>query len=244
MEPFVGIVLFAFAIWAVWFVTQSQPLNDSALEELAQCRRRARIRQFCNFCTVRRDADLTFKKSMKADGRFHQVDYPISDSLAVVASHLKSKKHEWVVFAIVVHDRVLSLWCNKGPDSSTVWPTIPPEQLLAVAQHRASGMVIRLHNHPNSHGGSVSLLSPSDQDLRSFQYFAELFVTQGLSFLDVLCERGHWLVYGEAYVDDWFPLNEQRKDVFALNGTSWATHRRLRRELASLRGKPTHGAVR
>lgn len=244
MEPLFAIGLIVFAIWAVWFVSQSQPLKDHDLEQLAQCRRQARIRQFCNFCTVRRDADLAFKKAMKADGRFHHVDYPISDSLAVIASHLKSKKHEWVVFAIVVHDRVVSLWCNKGPDSSKVWPTIPSEQLLAVAQHRASGLVIRLHNHPNSHGGRVCLLGPSEQDLRSFQYFAELFVAQGLSFIDVVCERGHWLVYGEAYVDDWFPLNVERNNVFALNGTTWGTHRRLRRELASLRGKPTHAAAR
>jgi hypothetical protein len=218
-------------MWGWWFYKQSQPLSEDEVAWLAERRRRRAIDQHFNFSPEPAAMDLAFKASMKPDGAFHSVDYPIEAALSIVAAHQKYKKHEWVVLLICRDRKAISMWCNKGPDGTQVSPSIPVEQIAAIAARIGADTVVRAHNHPNSYGGRISLLAPSGQDLRSAEHLGELFISKSISFLDVVCERGRWLVFADRHPDDRFPLHEMREAVTAANHTCARTHRRLRREL-------------
>lgn len=224
----IAVVLIA-AIVNHW--RMSRPLDPGQVERLAEKRRSRLIHEHYNFRHVPLALDTTFKKSMRPDGSFHSVDYPLHAALSITASHLKYKKHEWVVFLFCAEHRVLGLWCNKGPDSTKVAPSLDTGALGKIASSTYADLVVRMHNHPNPHSAYVSLLGPSEQDLRSSRHFAEAFNACGINFLDVVCERGEWVVYGEGCLPSFFPYDRVRSEVVASNGRSGADNRRLQREL-------------
>ncbi len=208
MTCIIAVVLIVAAIWAWDFYRISKPLTPIELSKLALLRRKRHAYEYFNFSSRHVPLDLSFKASMRPDGAFHAVSYPVEEALGIVASHLKYKKHEWVVFMLVKDRCVVSLWCNKGPDATMVWPTIGISFITQFATSRGAHMVIRSHNHPNPHASNISLLAPSPQDLISSNLLAEEFNASRLNFIDVLCERGSWLVYGEFNAKSFFPLTE------------------------------------
>jgi len=219
----------ALVVWDHWRI--SQPLTPLQIDRLAGKRRSRLIYEHFNFSRDRLSLDVSFKRSMRADGSFHWVDYPLDKALSIAASHLKYKKHEWIVFLFCTQHRVVALWCNKGPNSTMVAPSIATADLRRLALSKEADLVLRAHNHPNPYSASVSLLAPSDQDLRSSKSLGELFNAHGMNFLDVLCERGRWLIYGEGYVSSFLPYDKILAEIVALNGRSGADNRKLHREL-------------
>lgn len=189
----IGAIVAAFIV--LW-IESGKPLNDEELAKVANARRIALLRSRYQFLTSSVEPDLRFKSSMVAGGAFHESDIPLERSAGVIAAYLKHKKHEWVVFAFVREGRVKRLWCNKGPDSRSVAPKIPTDALVRIAVSDRCSAVFTFHNHPNRYGQGVDLLGPSKQDLASCEYLAELFSNAGMDFLDFVCERGDWLVYG------------------------------------------------
>lgn len=215
--------------WNYWVI--SQPLTSDEVDCLAAQRRSQMIYEHFRFCRDRLPLDHAFKRSMRPDGSFHMVDYPLDKALSIIASHLKYKKHEWVVFLICAERRVIGLWCNKGPDSKSVSPLINDRILCALASSHGADLVIRAHNHPNPYSSNLSVLAPSDQDLRSFNYYADVINTHHMNFLDVLCERGQWLIFGESYLSSFFPYDDIYEDIKSLNGRTAADNRKLHHEL-------------
>lgn len=209
----------------------SQTLTPVQIECLAKKLRSQMIYKYFSFGRDLSPLDNTFKQSMRSDGSFHWVDYPLESALSIAASHLKYKKHEWMVFLFCAGHRVVGLWCNKGPDSTMVSPSIGMDDLCRIASSKQADLVVRTHNHPNPYSKNVSLLGASEQDLRSSQYFAQLINAQGMNFLDVVCERGRWLIYGESYVLSFFPYEKIFSEIVSLNGRSAVDNRKLHREL-------------
>lgn len=224
-----AVLLGGLCLWR--FVRHSRPLGETEIARVAANRRRRAITDHYGFLQSQVAIDRAFKASMRPDGAFHSVEYPVQAALSIVASHLKHKRHEWVVLVLCRDQRAIGLWCNKGPDGTMVWPTIDLEEIAALGRRLGADTVIRAHNHPNSHGGHVSLLAPSDQDHRSAGHLGEFFFNRGLNYIDVVCERGRWLAFAERYVDAFYPLEGITAAVRSVNGTGGAVHRRLRREL-------------
>ncbi|MDO8632312.1 MAG: hypothetical protein Q7R41_17655 [Phycisphaerales bacterium] len=209
----------------------SQALTSVQIECLAAKLRSRLIYEYFSFGRDPLTMDNTFKQTMRSDGSFHWVDYPLESALSIAASHLKYKKHEWIVFLFCAGHRVVGLWCNKGPDSTKVSLSIDIGDICRIASSKQTDLVVCSHNHPNPYSASVSLLGASEQDLRSSQYFAQMINAQGMNFLDVVCERGRWLIYGESYVSSFFPYEMILAEIVARNGLSGADNRKLHREL-------------
>ena len=94
----VAALIVALVAWDYWRI--SQPLTEVQISLLAAKRRSRLIYE--NYCFTRRSIplDTAFKRSMRPDGSFHCLDFPLDLALSMAASHLKYKKHEWVIFLI------------------------------------------------------------------------------------------------------------------------------------------------
>lgn len=154
-----------------------------------------RVRTRYPFSSAKSALDVHFKASMVADGAFHSVEIPVVMLVSTLASHLKYKKHEWVIFAFVAKDKATLLWCNKGPDGTQVWLTVPLLTIIQRARAMRATCIVRAHNHPNSIGKRADYLGPSEADLRSASTLTSQVGQAGMDFIDVVCERGDWLVF-------------------------------------------------
>jgi hypothetical protein len=232
----VVVAVIAAVAGAVWFwgwLKAGDPLTAADADRLVRRRYDSRFRSKYHFNPCSFGSDLAFKASMVADGAFHDVNLPLEDALSVIASHLKHKKHEWVVFAFCRGDRVVRLWCNKGPDRTMVSPTLPVAVLTEMAIAHGCGSVVRAHNHPNSHGSRFTLLGPSQQDLVSAEYFGDCFSRLGVDFLDVVCERGDWLVFNWKAAHHSQVEDGLRHEATALNASDPSARRAARSEIRS-----------
>jgi len=226
-----GLGLVAMVYLAVW-IAAGKLLSAQEVEEFTRKKVSQAIRQRYPFSPIRSELDTAFKRAMNAEGAFYDLSLPLEVSLSTFASHFKYKKHEWIILALVVDDNVPLIWLNKGPDSSTVSPSISIEQFVGVSKRRTARLILRLHNHPNQFGASLNLLLPSEQDLCSTVQLAPAMNRAGVDFLDVVCERGDWAVFASSMADG---------DLLQSSAMSWceslnrldASSRRMARRWAS-----------
>lgn len=179
--------------WVSVFIYQGRKLGNDEASQLLQTKKIRDAIAVYPFFPFKADMDIAFKKSMKSDGSFHGVDIAMPKSASILSSHLKYKKHEWVIFAIGEGASVSEVWCNKGADKKSVYPKIEIEEIVSKAKDCEGAYVFCLHNHPNS--GAASLLAPSPQDLLSARWFCDYMSRSKIDAIEFVCDRGLWLVY-------------------------------------------------
>lgn len=157
---------------------------------------------------------------MRADGRLHRVEYPLWNAPAIIASHLKYKKHEWIVFAFEKDRVITALWTNKGPDGTTVSPFISHDRACDFARQNQCSSLLRLHNHPNPDPQRFRMLAASEQDTLSSNHLAGVCKEHKLNFADVVCERGFFHVFRFDAHESFMPLAGFENQVHIENGQS------------------------
>lgn len=191
-------------------------LTPEEIATIAKKRRERQIIKYLGFRAIRTGLDREFKASMNADGRLHHVAYDLSIAPAVIASHLKYKKHEWLIWAFVIDRQVVALWSNKGPDATMVVSLLPAHYVAHIASDCGSSLVMRFHNHPNGAPSRHNYLVPSQQDLRSASYISPQLLAKDVSFIDFVCERGYYLIYYASFSEHVFPLNPIESEVISI----------------------------
>ena len=93
-------------------------------------------------------------------------------------------------------------------------------------------MVVRLHNHPNPDPSKYRVNQPSSQDLKSAEYFANLFSQQGIAFMDFVCERGIPYLYYAFLSSGSAPIDGFIRDISKINDSGVFANVGLRRELS------------
>jgi hypothetical protein len=213
-----------------YVATHVRPLNAAEIERLAVSRRATAWRCYFYFRSQRAAIDRDFKRSMQAAGTFHSVAYPLCDGPAIIASHLKHKKHEWIVFAFETNRQIVLLWANKGLNGMSVSPHIDHDHACRVARRHRCSSLLRLHNHPNPDPRRYRALLPSQQDHRSSEHLAAECQRHGLNFIDIVCERGFFRVFKTADHASFLPVSDFRQGVVAENGKSRYKNLRLHLE--------------
>lgn len=223
--------------WVSSWLKAGEPLSMVEIEQLVSWRIEVQVRAKYKFKSGAVCSDVKFKKAMVPDGAYHNAKVPVPEAPGVIASHLKHKKHEWIVFAYCRDDQVVRLWCNKGPDKTMVAPTLPLSELGSMAVSLGCHAVMRLHNHPNSYGARMDLLEPSRQDLVSSENCGDWFASRGIEFIDIVCERGDWLVFAWRVASQPLLASELHGDAMKLNAGPPAARRAARAEIRSGRTK-------
>jgi len=133
IATWLAIAAVAAALLVLWWWHASRPLSDSEIAEVARNRRAREVASVYPFSGLANSESFdirAFKSGMNASGRFYRVDEPMQRFPAIAGALLKSKKHEWALFAYARDDRVIGVWLNKGPDGSQVWPTLSRSALF------------------------------------------------------------------------------------------------------------------
>ena len=115
-----ALTLLVLVPYLYFVLTHLRPLSEPELLDLAKSRRSAAFGRHYYFGQRRVPLDLSFKKQMNPAGEFYAVSYPLSETPSLIASHLKFKKHEWVVIAFEARGTIDYLYMNKGPNGQTV----------------------------------------------------------------------------------------------------------------------------
>lgn len=97
-----GVVLFLFIRWVIDVYRHRDPLDEFEILRLSRKRQRSRAFAKYDFSTESQVADPAEKKAMKSQGEFMRCDLDYRSAPARIAGLLKYKKHEWVVFGLIV----------------------------------------------------------------------------------------------------------------------------------------------
>jgi hypothetical protein len=224
--------LLFFLVWVQDIFKNRHPLNADEVFELARKKQWNHFLATYSYSSIPRNADPTAKKAMKASGQFVRCDLRYFELPSSVAGLLKYKKHEWVVLVFVKEFHAEYLWWNKGKDGTSVSPYLRGGHLENALRLYRPDTLIRLHNHPNPNPSKYRTNLPSQQDLKSAEYFSGLLSEKGISFLDFVCERGVPHLYFAFFNSSLSPVERYVEEISGKNNSGIFANIGLRRELA------------
>lgn len=144
------------------------------------------------------------KAFMEAEGKYYEMDTDIDVFGMWVSSLLKYKKHEWVVVAFEKDRKIFGMWLNKGePRSVYFLPSL--KELVEKCKSEGGRALIRFHNHPNPNSSLYNTLLPSEQDLFSAKWCANIANENQLNWIDCVCSVGKCKKYFSSYASPQIP---------------------------------------
>jgi hypothetical protein len=228
---FGAIVALFITFWGIDVYRHRHPLQPDELIKLAKKRQRNRALSEYGFSTSPRAADPAEKKAMKSQSEFVPCDLSYHDVPAHIAGLLKYKKHEWIVLAFIMSNRVRRLWWNKGPDGAQVWSFLRDHSLKSTIRSLNPDAIAILHNHPNPDSSRYRMSIPSYADLRSAGFYDTEFGSHGVSLLEFICERGIPHLYYASFDDSVVPVEPIVSKIRKENGKGIFKNYSLRKEL-------------
>lgn len=220
-----AIALIVVVLYLLYFWINSDSLSDEEIVELASCRRFWDAHNYFAFSKTEVEINKHFKSTLNRDGRLYTCIESLGEFPAIASALLKGKKHEWVVFAYCKNKTVGSFYANKGHDNRSVEPNMSIRQIIEIAQAQGAEIVLQFHNHPNA------VLSSSDQDRTSADYFGKVFTDIGVTFISFVCGAGQFRQYGWWLADSFYQLDNYLKLIEQNNASSRSTNFGLRKEL-------------
>lgn len=213
-------------IYFIYYWTNSYPLDENEIDELAISQRFWDIYQYFSFADSQGQVNQEFKSALNTKGQFYRIfDIDISIFPSIAAGLLKGKKHEWILFAFSKDKKVFSFYINKGYDNQSVAPNITIEETKRIAFENKANIILEFHNHPNA------VLGASKQDIISANYFGETLCEVGINFLAFVCGRGNFIQYSWWFIDSFFPESNYLKDIENNNGKTRSQNFQMRKEL-------------
>lgn len=222
------VVFFLFKI--AYFFTHRRPLEFKEMQKLSAIRRMQYIKNTYNFNYYNVPVNIVFKSSMKPGGAWYDVREDLYSFPSLVATLLKGKKHEWVIFAIEQRGIVYGFYANKGENNFEVTPNCSVEFLVSKCEEYGCETILCFHNHPNSNPHYTDCLVPSKQDFRSANYFAECLNLK-YNFIDFVCERGRFIKFFESYSANFVPDVARIENIQKENNISKWNNYKLHREI-------------
>jgi hypothetical protein len=213
----IGIFLF---ISLIFIVTHLRLLTNDEVISLGNKRRNRQIRMYFSFATREFTVNKEFKKRMNPNGTFYRINESLFGFPATAAALLKYKKHEWIIIAFEKDKKVDLICLNKGSDRSIVSPYLSVGNIAKKAKQENQTSVLIFHNHPNINPNYYDCRRPSEQDIKSARYFAQVLNQNGLNLLEFICERGRHYEYFISPSDTFLPLIEFVEDIDKVNGQS------------------------
>lgn len=116
----VYLLLSLLVILIIFILLHLRSLSEDEVKELGIKRRNKGITKYYTHNAVQYIGNREAKKAMPQYGGYFPVDWGFDIAPPIIASLLKSKKHEWVVVAFEKERNVQYLWMNKGSDKSSV----------------------------------------------------------------------------------------------------------------------------
>ncbi len=232
---FLVIILIWILVELFFFATHKRPLDDIEMQKLALKRRHKYIRYNYSFRPANSFPDKTFKSSMKPQGKLYPANIDLCSFPSYAANLLKSKKHEWVILAMVQDKRVTFFWANKGANNSSVSFNCELSDLIDFCHENGCQTIMRFHNHPNSNPNNQTCFLASEQDKISARSLSLIAIENGLNWLDFVCERGRFLQYFQAFSNVFFPETSNIEQIKNENGISEMSDYKLHRELGIFR---------
>lgn len=220
METLIVLVSLFSLIFLVFVFMHLRPLTEKEVKQVGANRREKKIRKYFSFDTREYNVDKEFKKQMNPNGKFYNLNEDLITFPSTAAALLKRKKHEWIIIALEKHNKVYSIWLNKGFDRSRVSPYLSVEQITDIANQEKCESILIFHNHPNSNPNHYDCTRPSDQDIKSANEFAQVFNRNGMNLVEFVCERGRFYEYLLCPSDIFSPLSEFILALNNANGSS------------------------
>jgi len=214
------IALFIFVVIFILFHLRS--LTDDEIKELGVKRRNKEIEEYYTHDAVQYIGNRDSKKAMPPYGGFFPVDWGFNVAPPIIASLLKSKKHEWVVVAFEKERNVQYLWMNKGTDKTSVGIGVTIDRVLEMCQQSGYKSVLVLHNHINSRPTSYNTAIPSSVDLETANEWAAQLNNSGISLVEYICERGIPHRFFLKVAESFLPLTNYLSDINQENNKSWS----------------------
>lgn len=220
------IAAIAGVIYRIW----SRPLDTAAMEAVAAKRRRRAVAAYFRFSRAQVVADMTFKKAMRPQGAWCQLDYSLYEWPAAAAALLKGKKHEWVIIAFEHGGRISRLWVNKGVDNRNVCVLLGPMALVEECHRAGFSSVFIHHNHPNHDPRHLNMLVASKLDIEFSNEYARAVVPSGINLFQFICERGRYTCFHSRVAESFLPVRTFFDQVHRQNGVSRLDNIRLHLE--------------
>lgn len=220
------IIMVLFGIsWFLHFIKNSVSLTPDEVIKLAQYRRFDKINDLLNFVKYPIKVDPEFKSKMRATGKLYEINQDLKSFPSLVASLLKSKKHEWIVIAFCKNKVVCNMWVNKGIDSQSVSLNIGIEDLIEFSKKNGIDYILGFHNHPNT------VIQPSEQDIISANFFGKFLIADGISYLAFVVGKGRYQQYAWWIKESVFSFGKYSLAIKSENNNTMSSNYRLRMEL-------------
>jgi len=212
-------------LYLFYFWVNSEILTDDEINELACSQRFWDTYNYLGFTESQFEVNKEFKSALNKNGQLYNCNESLNNFPAVASALLKGKKHEWIIFAFAKNKMVYSFYTNKGNDNQSVAPNLSSDYIIKIAENGGADMVLEFHNHPNA------VLSASQQDITSANYFGEIFTNKSLNFTAFVSGAGRFHQYGWWFNETFFDINNYLKHIKKENGTSRSVNFDLRKEL-------------
>ncbi len=207
------------------FLYNARELSVIETYEIAAFRRFDDIMKTFGFHNSIIEIRQEYKAILNPKGEYYNWCAPLKDFPSIAAGYLKSKKHEWLIFAFAVDNDVVGFIINKGYDNSSVAPIVPFETIIGIANKLKAHTVLDFHNHPNA------ILFPSEQDVKVANECGQLAVDNNLNYCAFLCGRGQYFQYAWWFPKEFSNYEQHLKETNEINGASLIDNYRMRKQI-------------
>lgn len=212
-------------LYLLYFGVNSEILTEDEINELANSQRFWDTYNYLGFIESQFEVNKEFKSALNKNGQLYNCNESLNNFPSIASALLKGKKHEWIIFAFSKNKIVYSFYINKGTDNQSVAPNLSSDYINKIAKDGGADMVLEFHNHPNA------VLSASQQDISSANYFGKIFTNNGLNFSAFVSGAGRFHQYGWWFTENFFDINNYLEHIKKENGTSRSVNFDLRKEM-------------
>lgn len=220
MDLFYTILFFFILVVFIFIILHLRPLTENEVRILGRKRRKQQIREYFTFSENEYVVNNEFKKSMKPNGSFYEINESLYEFPSTAAALLKYKKHEWIIIGFEKENYIKTIWINKGFDKGKVTPYLSAETIAQKAKKDNISTVMFFHNHPNSNPSQYDCTNPSKQDLISAKYFASTLNSKNINLIEFVCERGMHYEYYLSPSNSFLPLKGFLVSINKINDES------------------------
>ena len=214
------VILIVLGIFALFVFLHLRPLSGIEVESLGLKRREKQIRKYFTYNHHEYHPNADFKKRMKPNGSYYNINTSLIDFPSTSASLLKYKKHEWIILGFEKQKSVDLIWVNKGFDRESVSSHISAETIAQTAKKNSISSVLFFHNHPNINPNKFDCTKPSQQDFVSADHFSQILNGHGINLIEFVCERGKHYEYYLSPADSFMPMVIFINEIENVNGKS------------------------
>jgi len=209
----------------IFYEKHKRPLTDAEIQSLANKRKRKFVNRKFTFMPRYVSVNKEFKSSLNSAGKQYFINEDLDSFPSLVGALLKGKKHEWNLEAVVKDNRITTFYTNKGNDRNSVYCFLSAEELIKMCENEGGCTILSFHNHPNA------VLSASEQDYKSANYYGTAFSNAGVNYLAFVCGRGDFFPYYMKIAPTYYPENAKIENIAKENNLSYKQNYRLHREL-------------